>query len=192
MKAENIGYIKYTLESEGNSVTRDLKIDDIGNYFIEASNDDLANFFTQYPDTLVRGLYWGKGIKLGYDQGDNSDYSYRCNDRIRVSKGAALGNLEISRLGMLTVYLINIGGYRITLKSISIDGVEVANPNEEISGVGNYNIAKYIENYMSYNIGRIINYSVVIGTTNGDKTVTASVDTRDDNNKVLLDTSMIK
>lgn len=191
MKAENIGNIKYTLESEGNSVTRDLEIDDSGNYFIEASNDDLASFFTQYPDTLIRGLYWGKGIKLGYDQGDNSDYFYCSNDGIRVSKGVAIGNAEITRLPMLAVYLINIGGYKITLKSISIDGVEVANPNDEISGVGNYNIAKYIENYMSYNIARVIEYSVVIGTTNGDKTVTASVDTRDNVNKVLLDTAII-
>lgn len=175
LTAKNTMGIKYTLKSENNSVIRDLEIDDSGNYFIEADENDLATFSTQYPETLVEGLYWGKGWSKDGRPAD-SDYLYTSEDTVKVSNGVALDDLEVNRLNMLLVYIRSISVEEFTLKSISINGVEVAKPDALISGVTELNLASYIENYMSYNTTKPLEYSVVVNTTNGDTTLTESVD----------------
>lgn len=191
MKDKNVTNIKYTLASEGNSVIRDIKINSGLNY-IEASNNDLATFFTQYPDTLVEGLYWGKGLSLGYDYGDKSDYFYTSEDTVKVSNGVASDTLKVNRLPMYSVYLIKAGSKNFTLKSISINGIEVARPNKVISSESsNVNIASFIQDYMSYNADKTLEYSVVVSKNNVDTTLTASIDLSKDN-KILLDCSTIQ
>lgn len=167
--------IKYTLASENNSVVRDLEIDDSGNHFIEAEKSDLATFVTQYPETLVEGLYWGKGWSKNGKSAD-SDYLYTSEDTVKVSNGVALDDLQVNRLNMLLVYIRSISVEEFTLKSISINGIEVAKPDVLISGVTELNLASYIENYMSYNTTKPLEYSVVVNTTNGDTTLTESAD----------------
>lgn len=186
--------IKYTLASEDNSVIRDIEVDDSGNHFIEASESDLATFFTQYPETLVDGLYWGKGVSKDSTPAD-SDYLYTSEDTVSISSGVALDELEVSRLNMLLVYIRSISVEEFTLKSISINGVEVAKPDILISSVTELNLASYIENYMSYNTTiDTLEYSVVVNTTKGDTTLTETADlsTHIANVRVVLDGSLIQ
>lgn len=187
--------IKYTLASEDNSVIRDIEVDDSGNHFIEASENDLATFFTQYPDTLVKGLYWGKGVSKDTTPVD-SDYLYTSEDTVSISKGVALDDLKVSRLNMLLVYIRGISVEEFTLKSISINGVEVAKPDILISNVTEMlNLASYIENYMSYDTTiDTLEYSVVVNTTKGDTTITDTADLSAHiaNVRVLLDGSIIQ
>lgn len=167
--------IKYTLASENNSVVRDLEVDDSGNHFIEAEKNDSATFLTQYPETLVEGLYWGKGWSKDGKPAD-SDYLYTSEDTVKISNSVALDDLQVNRLNMLLVYIRSISVEEFTLKSISINGVEVAKPDVLISGATELNLASYIENYMSYNTTKPLEYSVVVNTTNGDTTLTEQVD----------------
>lgn len=184
--------IKYTLASENNSVVRDLGIDDLGNHFIEANRDDLVTFLTQYPETLVEGLYWGKGW---FDSKPaDSDFLYIAENRVKVSNGVARDDLPVKRLDMLSVSIGRISVEEFTIKSISINGIEVAKPDVLISGVMMLNLASYIENYMSYNTTKNLEYSVVVNTTNGDTTLTktANLSAGIGRVSVILDGSIIK
>lgn len=189
---KNIMAIKYTLLSENNSTIRDLEVDDSGNLFIEANSDDLATFFIQYPDTLIEGLYWGKGLNKNGKVGSFSDCFYITEDAVTVSNGVAIDDLTWRRLHMLLVYLTNIEGKRFTLKSISIAGIEVAKPGVVISGTSEgLNLASYIENYMSYNTIKTLEFAIVVTTTSGDTTLTTSVDL-DNHYQVIFNGSTIK
>lgn len=185
--------IKYTLASEDNKVIRDIEIDDLGNHFIEAEKNDSATFLTQYPETLVEGLYWGKGWFLSGKSAD-SDYLYTSEDTIKISNGVARADLRVDRLDMLSVYIRSISVEEFTLKSISINGIEVAKPDVLISGVIVLNLASYIENYMSYNTTKPLEYSVVVNTTNGDTTLMGTADFSRGFGQVcvILDGSIIK
>lgn len=195
LTAKNTMDIKYTLASEDNSVIRDLEVDDNGNHFIESESNDLSTFFTQYPDTRVDGLYWGKGIDINGSASD-SDYLYTSKDTVTVTNGIAMDDLELERLDMLTVYITGVGKQGVVLKSVSINGVEVAKPNVDltpdiVSSSVDINLAGYIENYMSYNIESTLEFSVVVNTDNGDTTLTESVDLVNAS-EVLLDGAQIQ
>lgn len=195
LTAKNTMGIKYTLASEDNSVIRDLEVDDDGNHFIESAENDLATFFTQYPDTLVDGLYWGKGMDIGGNASD-SDYLYTSEDTVTVTNGVAIDDLELERLDMLTVYIIGVAKQGVVLKSISINDIEVAKPNTDltpdiVSTAVDINLAKYIENYMSYNTESTLDFSVTVNTAYGDITLTESVDLANAS-EVLLDGTAIQ
>lgn len=165
--------IKYTLKSENNSVVRDLEIDDSGNYFIEANKNDLATFSTQYPETLVEGLYWGKGTdKEG--KANDSDYLYIAKDdeTVTVSDSVALDDLELKRLDMFGVFIFTAVKTFITLKKIYINNIEVAHPNADLTVESGFtNIAEYIENYMSIAKWYVFEFSAVISIRGRDFSV---------------------
>ena len=195
LTAKNTMDIKYTLASEDNSVIRDLEVDDDGNHFIESAENDLATFFTKYPDTLVDGLYWGKGMDIGGNASD-SDYLYTSEDTVTVTNGVAIDDLELERLDMLTVYITGVAKQGVVLKSISINDIEVAKPNTDltpdiVSTAVDINLAKYIENYMSYNTESTLDFSVTVNTDYGDITLTESVDLANAS-EVLLDGTAIQ
>lgn len=189
LSAKNTMDIKYTLASEDNKVIRDIEVDDSGNHFIEAEKNDSATFLTQYPETLVEGLYWGKGRLMSPDVTTTSDsaYLYTSEDTVTISNGVALDGLELNRLPMLSIYIRNVNRAVVwTLKSISIDGVEVAKPDKLVTNSNGYwSLESYIENYMSYNTTRTVEYSVVVNAHGVDTTLTASVDLSEDSNVVL-------
>ena len=189
LNAINTHNIGYTLLSEDNSVTRHLEFKD-GNCFIEARDNDVANFFTEYPLTNPTGLYWGRGLDIDGEAYD-SDYFYSSIARLSVSGGVAKYSLKLDRLPMYAAYLTNISGKAFTIKSISINGAEVARPNKFIANLVRYNLVSYTQDYMSYRNIKTLEYSVVVETSNGSTTtLTASVDLSKDN-KILLDGSTI-
>nr|DAD86052.1 MAG TPA: hypothetical protein [Siphoviridae sp. ctoSr5] len=185
----NTKQIGYTLLSEGDSITRHLAFSD-GKCFIEARDNDVVSFYTEYPLTNPTGLYWGRGLDID-GEAYNSDYLYSSIDRITVSNGVVKYSLKLDRLPMYAAYLINTEGKAFTIKSISINGVTVERPNEFIKNLSRYNLASYTQDYMSYRNIKTLEYSVVIGANSGDITLTASIDLSKDN-KILLDCSTIQ
>lgn len=188
----NTEYIKYTLASEDNSVTRDLEIDR-GNCFIEAASDDLVTFFTEYPMSPVwelNYLHWGEGLPIDGSQADNDDYSYISEDTIKVSKGVALDSLEIDRLPMYAAYITNVRDKVFTVESVSINGFDTHSMPGDSHYDANFNLAKCIPEFMSYTTAKTLEFSVVVRTDNGSTTLTGSVDLSKDN-KLLIDGSSI-
>lgn len=188
----NTEYIKYTLASEDNSVTRDLEIDR-GSCFIEATSDDLVTFFTRYPMSQIwelNYLYWGAGLPIDGSQADNDDYSYISEDTVKVSKGVALDSLELDRLPMYAAYITNVGDKVFTVESVSINGFDINIIPDDSHYDTNYNLANCIQDFMSYTTAKTLEFSVVVRTDNGSTTLTGSVDLSKDN-KLLIDGSSI-
>lgn len=188
----NTQYIKYTLASEDNSVTRDLEIDR-GNCFIEAASDDLVTFFTEYPMSAVWGLddlHWGAGLPIDGSQADDDDYSYISEDTVKVSKGVALDSLELDRLPMYAAYITNVSDKVFTVESVHINGFDTYSLPGDSHYDTNYNLANCIQEFMSYTTAKTLEFSVVVRTDNGSTTLTASIDLSKDN-KLLIDGSSI-
>lgn len=192
---QNIGNITYRLISEllnGKPTTRHIEIGDNGKYFIEAADNDSVEFETVLVNPFFPGLYWGKGLPIDGSEADDDAYCYTSSDTVRVSNGVALTSLKLNRLPMYAAYITNISGKEFTIKSISINGTKLMLFNfDRVYNKSVLNLADYTEDYMSYEyMIQNLEYSVVIGTNSGDKTLTASVDLSRDN-KVLLDGSII-
>lgn len=189
MNSRNTKQIGYTLLSEGDSITRHLVFSN-GKCFIEARDNDIVSFFTEYPLTNPTGLYWGEGLNIDGEAYD-SDYLYSSIDRISVSNGVVKYSLMLDRLPMYAAYLTNIEGKEFNLYSISINGVEVSNCKQYVGNKVRYNLASYTKDYMSYRNIKTLEYSVVVQKISGElKTLTASVDLSKDN-KLLIDGSTI-
>jgi hypothetical protein len=188
---DNLKSIRYKL-AEDNFAYRRIEVDS-DNYFIEAASDDLVTFSTQSASPFMEGFYWGRGLGINGEASD-SDYSYTSKDTVKVSNGVALDSLELDRFPMYAAYITNIEDKVFTIESIHINGADAhAMMSGEVNHERNLNLAQYTNFYMSYNSNIIknIEYSVVVRTSNGSTTLTASVDLSKDN-KLLIDGSIIK
>ena len=150
-------------------------------------------FDTKIASPWLPGLHWGKGLPIDGSQAADNAYYYTSNDRLQVSNGVALASLKLNRLPMYAAYITNIEGKRFTIESISINGTRLMlNDFDETYNKSVLNLADYTYDYMSYeSMIQTLEYSVVVRTTNGSTTLTASVDLSRDN-KILLDGSTIK
>lgn len=188
--------VKYTLASEDNSVIRDIEVDDDGNHFIEASENDLATVFTQYPDTLVDNLFWGAGLAIDATESTESDYLYTANDTVNVTGGVAMDDLELSRLPMYSIGIYGLSVQGVVLKSITINDVLVASPNidmtpDVVTDPVDYDLRGILTNYMSYAEEITLNVSVVVETDSGQTTLTAEADLSQ-SDEVRIEASEVK
>lgn len=132
----------------------------------------MVTFSTQYPETLVSGLYWGKGIPLS-DENNDEDYLYISTEHntVIVSDDAASDDLELDRLPMLAIRLYSKSEQVITLKSITIDNTVVARPDATLTVTGFLSITEFVENYMSYTRTGKLNISVLVTVGDIPKTI---------------------
>lgn len=171
----------------GKSTYRHIEIDNSGKYFIEAADNDSAEFDTPLANPFFAGLHWGKGLPIDGSQAADDAYYYTCHTSIKVSNGVALASLKLNRLPMYAAYITNIADKVFTIKSISINGTRLMLSGfDRVYNKDVLNLADYTEDYMSYeSMIQTLEYSVEVETDSREtKTLTASVDLS--KNKVLL------
>lgn len=196
LTASNIMDIKYSLASDPEGGDKDLEIDDEGKYFIEAAENDTVTFKTEYPETNVENLYWGKGVALDVSENADTDYLYTASGEVTVTEGVAdVEGLTIQRLPMLKVGVVNISKQNVVLKSVSINSVVVATPNVDmtpdvVEEPVKYDLRDILKNYMSYTGTPTLNYSVTVSSDGNEKTLTAECNTAEIQ-EVLIDASSL-
>lgn len=91
LEAKNVQNIQYTLASEDNETSHILGIDEQGNAYINAKEEDLATFsILDNPYSL----YWGSSSETG-----DTSYSYKpITESLNITKGAVVEPLELKKL----------------------------------------------------------------------------------------------
>lgn len=148
LEAKNVQNIAYTLASEDNEASHILGIDEQGNAYINAKEEDLATFsILDNPYSL----YWGSS----YETGDTS-YSYKpITVSLNITKGQVVEPLELKKLHKISYQFYNsrkaeYGNYTI---DVTIKGF--ATPIriiEENAKSGMTDISNHFENYLCIDI----------------------------------------
>lgn len=148
LEAKNVQNIKYTLASEDNETYHILGIDEQGNAYINAKEEDLATF--SILDNSY-SLYWGSSS----DTGDTS-YSYKpITESLNITKGAVVEPLELKKLHKISYYFYNsreeeYGNYTI---DVTVNGFDTPiRIIEENAKSGMSDISKHFENYLCIDI----------------------------------------
>ena len=100
LEAKNVQNIQYTLASEDNETSHILGIDEQGNAYINAKEEDLATFsILDNPYSL----YWGSSSETG-----DTSYSYKpITESLNITKGEVVEPLELKKLNKITYQFFN-------------------------------------------------------------------------------------
>ena len=100
LEAKNVQNIQYTLASEDNETSHILGIDEQGNAYINAKEEDLATFsILDNPYSL----YWGSSTETG-----DTSYSYKpVMASLNITKGAVVEPLELKKLHKISYQFFN-------------------------------------------------------------------------------------
>ena len=148
LEAKNVQNIEYTLASEDNETSHILGIDEQGNAYINAKEEDLATFsILDNPYSL----YWGSSSENG-----DTSYSYKpITESLNITKGEVVEPLELKKLHKISYQFYNnrkeeYGNYTI---DVTVKGFDTPiRIIEENVGVEYADISEYFENYLCIDI----------------------------------------
>lgn len=148
LEAKNVQNIQYTLASEDNETSHILGIDEQGNAYINAKDEDLATFsILENPYSL----YWGSSSETG-----DTSYSYKpITESLNITKGAVVEPLELKKLHKISYQFYNsrkaeYGNYTI---DVTVKGFDTPiRIIEENAKSGMTDISNHFENYLCIDI----------------------------------------
>ena len=148
LEAKNVQNIEYTLASEDNETSHILGIDEQGNAYINAKEEDLATFsILDNPYSL----YWGSSTETG-----DTSYSYKpITESVNITNGEVVEPLELKKLHKISYLFYNNrneehGYYTL---DVTIKGFDTPiRIIEENVGVEYADISKHLENYLCIDI----------------------------------------
>ena len=158
LEAKNVQNIAYTLASEDNETSHILGIDEQGNAYITAKEEDLATFsILDNPYSL----YWGSSSET-----DDTSYSYKpITESLNITKGAVVEPLELKKLHKISYQFYNsrkaeYGNYTI---DVTVKGFDTPiRVIEENAGSGFSDISKYLENYLCIDIDNLKTFNLYL------------------------------
>lgn len=148
LEAKNVQNIAYTLASEDNENSHILGIDEQGNAYINAKEEDLATFsILDNPYSL----YWGSSSETG-----DTSYSYKpITSSLNITNGEVVEPLELKKLYKISYQFYNsrkaeCGNYTI---DVTVKGFDTPiRITEENAKPGMVDISKHFENYLCIDI----------------------------------------
>ena len=148
LEAKNVQNIQYTLASEDNETSHILNIDEQGNAYINAKEEDLATFsILDNPYSL----YWGSSSETG-----DTSYSYKpITESLNITKGAVVEPLELKKLHKISYQFYNNreAVYRNYTIDVTIKGFDTPiRIIEENAKPGMTDISNHFENYLCIDI----------------------------------------
>ena len=177
LEAKNVQNIQYTLASEDNETSHILGIDEQGNAYINAKEEDLATFsILDNPYSL----YWGSSSETG-----DTSYSYKpITESLNITKGAVVEPLELKKLNKIAYQFFNNrkpenGAYNLDIKITGFDkDIKIQENNVDNMF---FDISKHFENYLCIDTDNI-------------KTFNLYLSHKDDNvsSEILFDASQVQ
>lgn len=162
LEAKNVQNIAYTLASEDNETSHILGIDEQGNAYINAKEEDLATFsILDNPYSL----YWGSSSETG-----DTSYSYKpITESLNITKGEVVEPLELKKLNKITYQFFNNrkpanGAYNLDIKITGFDkDIKIQENN-----VDNmlFDISKHLENYLCIDIDNLKTFNLYLSHKN--------------------------
>ena len=170
LEAKNVQNIAYTLASEDNETSHILDIDEQGNAYINAKEEDLATFsILDNPYSL----YWGSSSETG-----DTSYSYKpITESLNITKGAVVEPLELKKLHKISYQFYNsrkeeYGNYTI---DVTVKGFDTPiRIIEENAKPGMTNISNNFENYLCIDIDNFQPFKLYL--SHKDDEAQASID----------------
>lgn len=162
LEAKNVQNISYTLASEDNETSHILDIDEQGNAYIDAKEEDLATFsILDNPYSL----YWGSSSETG-----NTGYSYKpITSSLNITKGAVVEPLELKKLNKITYQFFNNrkpanGAYNLDIKITGFDK-DIKIQENNVSGMF-FDISKHLENYLCIDVDNLKTFNLYLSHKN--------------------------
>ena len=170
LEAKNVQNIQYTLASEDNETSHILGVDEQGNAYINAKEEDLATFsILDNPYSL----YWGSSSETG-----DTSYSYKpITESLNITKGEVVEPLELKKLHKISYQFHNnrkeeYGNYTI---DVTVKGFDTPiRIIEENAGLEFSDISKHLENYLCIDIDNFKPFKLYL--SHKDDEAQASID----------------
>ena len=158
LEAKNVQNIAYTLASEDNETSHILGIDEQGNAYINAKEEDLATFsILDNPYSL----YWGSSSETG-----DTGYSYKpITESLNITKGEVVEPLELKKLHKISYQFYNsrkeeCGNYTI---DVTVKGFDTPiRIIEENAKSGMTDISNHFENYLCIDIDNLKTFNLYL------------------------------
>lgn len=170
LEAKNVQNIAYTLASEDNETSHILGIDEQGNAYIKAKEEDLATFsILENPYSL----YWGSSSETG-----DTSYSYKpITESLNITKGAVVEPLELKKLHKISYQFYNSreAVYRNYTIDVTVKGFDTPiRIIEENAKPGMTDISNHFENYLCIDIDNFKHFKLYL--SHKDDEAQASID----------------
>ena len=170
LEAKNVQNIAYTLASEDNETSHILGVDEQGNAYINAKEEDLATFsILDNPYSL----YWGSSSETS-----DTSYSYKpITESLNITKGAVVEPLELKKLHKISYQFYNnrkeeYGNYTIDVTIKGFDTpIRIIEANAKS---GMTDISKHFENYLCIDIDNFQPFKLYL--SHKDDEAQASID----------------
>ena len=164
LEAKNVQNIQYTLASEDNETSHILGIDEQGNAYINAKEEDLATF--SILDNTY-SLYWGSSSET-----DDTSYSYKpITESLNITKGKVVEPLELKKLNKITYQFFNNrkpenGSYNLDIKITGFDeDIKIQENNVDNMF---FDISKHLENYLCIDVDNLKTFNLYLSHKNDD------------------------
>ena len=164
LEAKNVQNIEYTLASEDNTTSHILGIDEQGNAYINAKEEDLATF--SILDNHY-SLYWGSSSETG-----DTSYSYKpITESLNITKGKVVEPLELKKLNKITYQFFNNrkpenGSYNLDIKITGFDkDIKIQENNVDNMF---FDISKHLENYLCIDVDNLKTFNLSLSHKNDD------------------------
>ena len=164
LEAKNVQNIEYTLASEDNTTSHILGIDEQGNAYINAKEEDLATF--SILDNHY-SLYWGSSSETG-----DTSYSYKpITESLNITKGKVVEPLELKKLNKITYQFFNNrkpenGSYNLDIKITGFDkDIKIQENNVDNMF---FDISKHLENYLCIDVDNLKTFNLSPSHKNDD------------------------
>ena len=162
LEAKNVQNIQYTLASEDNETSHILGIDEQGNAYINAKEEDLATFsILDNPYSL----YWGSSSETG-----DTSYSYKpITESLNITKGEVVEPLELKKLHKISYKFFNNrkpanGAYNLDIKITGFDkDIKIKENNVDDMF---FDISKHLENYLCIDIDNLKTFNLYLSHKN--------------------------
>ena len=170
LEAKNVQNIQYTLASEDNETSHILGIDEQGNAYINAKEEDLATFsILDNPYSL----YWGSSSETG-----DTSYSYKpITESINITKGEVVEPLELKKLHKISYQFYNNreAAYSNYTIDVTVKGFDTPiRIIEENAKSGMTDISNHFENYLCIDIDNFKPFKLYL--SHKDDEAQASID----------------
>ena len=162
LEAKNVQNIQYTLASEDNETSHILGVDEQGNAYINAKEEDLATFsILDNPYSL----YWGSSSETG-----DTSYSYKpITESLNITKGAVVEPLELKKLNKISYQFFNNrkpenGAYNLDIKITGYDkDIKIQENNVDNMF---FDISKHLENYLCIDVDNLKTFNLYLSHKN--------------------------
>lgn len=162
LEAKNVQNIAYTLASEDNETSHIFGIDEQGNAYINAKEEDLATFsILDNPYSL----YWGSSSET-----NDTSYSYKpVTASLNITKGEVVEPLELKKLHKISYKFFNNrkpanGAYNLDIKITGFDkDIKIQENNVDEAF---FDISKHLENYLCIDIDNLKTFNLYLSHKN--------------------------